>query len=66
MCNRPATVVDHIEPHRGDTGRFWDKANHQPLCKPCHDGAKQSEERTGQVRGCDESGQPLDPGHHWR
>ncbi len=32
-----ATVVDHIKPHRGDMGLFWDRANWQPLCKPCHD-----------------------------
>ena len=33
----PATVVDHIIPHRGDDGLFWDKSNWQPLCKACHD-----------------------------
>jgi 5-methylcytosine-specific restriction protein A len=32
-----ATVVDHIVPHRGDVGLFWDRANWQPLCKRCHD-----------------------------
>ncbi len=32
-----ATVVDHVRPHRGDLALFWDPANHQPLCKPCHD-----------------------------
>ena len=33
----PATVVDHIIPHRGDDKLFWDQANWQPLCKACHD-----------------------------
>ena len=33
----PATVVDHIVPHRGDDMLFWDQANWQPLCKSCHD-----------------------------
>jgi 5-methylcytosine-specific restriction protein A len=33
----PATIVDHIIPHKGDTKLFWDKKNHQPLCKRCHD-----------------------------
>lgn len=33
----PATVVDHIKPHRGDMSLFWSRANWQPLCKPCHD-----------------------------
>jgi 5-methylcytosine-specific restriction protein A len=34
---RAASVVDHIIPHRGDEGLFWDPTNHQPLCKDCHD-----------------------------
>lgn len=33
----PATVVDHIIPHRGDKRLFWDQTNWQPLCKGCHD-----------------------------
>ncbi len=33
----PATVVDHIVPHKGDMGLFWDKNNWQPLCKKHHD-----------------------------
>ena len=33
----PATVVDHIIPHRGDMRLFWDENNWQPLCKACHD-----------------------------
>ncbi len=33
----PATVVDHIVPHRGDQKLFWDESNWQPLCKDCHD-----------------------------
>lgn len=32
-----ATVVDHIIPHKGDQGLFWDVKNWQPLCKQCHD-----------------------------
>ena len=33
----PATVVDHIVPHRGDMLLFWDQENWQALCKECHD-----------------------------
>lgn len=33
----PATVVDHITPHRGNRELFWDRDNWQPLCKSCHD-----------------------------
>lgn len=31
-----AIAVDHIEPHRGDWGKFVDPANHQSLCERCH------------------------------
>jgi 5-methylcytosine-specific restriction enzyme A len=31
-----ATEVDHLIPHRGDQAMFWDVANWNPLCKPCH------------------------------
>lgn len=34
---RPARVVDHVIPHRGDQTLFWDSKNWQPLCKPHHD-----------------------------
>ncbi len=44
-CGRPATLVDHIKPHKGDKRLFWDRANWQPLCAPCHNGWKQSSER---------------------
>jgi 5-methylcytosine-specific restriction protein A len=33
----PATVVDHITPHRGDVRLFWDQTNWQSLTKQCHD-----------------------------
>jgi len=33
----PATVVDHIIPHRGDQKLFWDQTNWEALCKECHD-----------------------------
>lgn len=31
-----ATEVDHIKPHRGDLKLFWQRANWQSLCRPCH------------------------------
>jgi 5-methylcytosine-specific restriction enzyme A len=34
---RPAEVVDHVRPHRGDADLFWGAENHQSLCKRCHD-----------------------------
>ncbi len=33
----PATVVDHVIPHRGDRVLFWDPANWSAKCKACHD-----------------------------
>ncbi|WP_288659528.1 MULTISPECIES: HNH endonuclease [Pseudomonas] len=39
-----ASVVDHKTPHRGDMTLFWDRANWQSLCKPCHDSVKKQEE----------------------
>lgn len=32
----PATVVDHIIPHRGDRELFWRDGNHQSLCESHH------------------------------
>lgn len=60
-----ATVVDHVIPHCGDERLIWDRANWQPLCGPCHNGRKQSEERGGAATGCDAHGMPLDPDHPW-
>jgi len=68
-----ATVVDHIKPHKlgkalesGDAQTikqaqrlFWDSGNWQALCKPCHDRHKAHQERSGQLKGCDAQGNPL-------
>jgi 5-methylcytosine-specific restriction protein A len=32
----PATVVDHITPHKGNNRLFWDEGNWQPLCATHH------------------------------
>lgn len=55
-----ATVVDHVKPHKGDTVLFWDRSNWQSLCKRCHDGWKQREERRGDVSTCDVEGYRTD------
>ena len=70
MCSERGTlalaeVVDHVVPHRGDVAKFWDTGNWQPLCKLCHDGPKQAEERSGRRRGVDADGTPIDPEHLW-
>ena len=40
-----ATVVDHIEPHRGDQALFWRRSNWQALCATHHSKDKQREEQ---------------------
>ena len=61
----PATVVDHITPHKGDEVLFWDSENNwQSLCKHCHDSIKAREE-AGQYVGCDVEGNPIHAAHHW-
>lgn len=52
-----ATVADHIEPHKGDMGKFHGPL--QSLCKPCHDSVKAREEGEHPVVGCDPAGWPL-------
>ena len=33
---RPATVVDHHIPHRGDYATFWDRSNWTAMAAECH------------------------------
>lgn len=56
-----ATEVDHIEAHKGDTRKFFDRRNLQSLCKPDHS-AKTRHEMTGcGYKGSDSQGYPADP-----
>jgi len=34
---KASEVTDHIEPHKGDYGLFWDVNNHAAMCKWHHD-----------------------------
>jgi 5-methylcytosine-specific restriction endonuclease McrA len=43
-----ATIVHHKIPHRGDRLKFWNRANWQAVCQPCHDGPLQAAERRAQ------------------
>lgn len=46
VCGRKGeAVVDHREPHRGNEALFFDPTNLWLLCKACHDGWKQRQER---------------------
>ncbi len=49
----PATLVDHLYPHRRFDGVFWVREWWVSSCAPCHDGFKQRIERSGK-RGLDE------------
>ena len=66
--HRKATVVDHIEPHRGDLDLFWNIDNWQALCQKCHS-AKSGAEKRGRPRKAKPvrygvNGWPTDPDHH--
>lgn len=58
----PATVCDHIEPHKGDLDKFF-TGPFQSLCAPCHDGIKQSIERKGYSSAIGLDGWPTDERH---
>ncbi|WP_407657456.1 HNH endonuclease [Limnobaculum xujianqingii] len=72
----PATVVDHIIPHRMKEATtedemkvaqrlFWSRKNWQGLCKQHHDSTKQRMEKSGKAIGCSVDGLPLDLNSHW-
>lgn len=58
----PATVIDHVKPHKGDLKLFYDANNLQSLCKPHHDGAKQRIERGQKVVEYGLDGYPIEIG----
>lgn len=59
----PATVVDHIKPHKGDFALFWSQDNHQALCARCHNSHKAVEEGSGYSSQVGLDGWPVDPNH---
>jgi 5-methylcytosine-specific restriction protein A len=58
-----ATVVHHVEPHKGDRDLFFAVSNLQSLCSTCHDGIVQIAERHGFSTEVDARGEPVDPRH---
>ena len=40
---KPASLVDHVMPHKGDVELFWDETNWQSLCWKCHGVKSQAE-----------------------
>jgi len=52
LCEQAGRVtasecVDHIVPHKGNLGLFWDEGNWQSLCFECHN-SKTRKEQAGQ------------------
>ena len=65
----PSTEVDHINNDPSDNSHDPDdrsKSNFQALCKPCHSIKTMADLYGRPARmGCDESGNPINPMHHW-
>ncbi|WP_092495908.1 hypothetical protein [Faunimonas pinastri] len=55
----PATVCDHVEPHRGDEGKFW-VGPFQSLCPRHHNRDKQRAEHGREVLTFGADGWPKD------
>lgn len=58
-----ATVVDHVEPHKGDRVLFFDSNNLQSLCKLHHDGEKKQIEMRGYSTRIGLDGWPTHENH---
>lgn len=58
----PATVCDHIEPHKGDWLKFA-RGPFQSLCAEHHNSTKQQQETRGYSRDVGNDGLPLDQNH---
>jgi 5-methylcytosine-specific restriction enzyme A len=57
----PATIADHVEPHKGDIRKFR-TGRLRSLCKPCHD-LKWGDDRRGFSTAVGVDGMPLDERH---
>jgi 5-methylcytosine-specific restriction protein A len=58
----PATVADHIDPHRGDLTKFW-FGQLQSLCAYHHNSVKAQRETRGYSTEIGDDGWPIDPFH---
>ena len=55
----PATIADHIEPHRGDLHKFW-HGDLMSLCATCHSSVKQRMENGKAVVQVGLDGWPIE------
>jgi 5-methylcytosine-specific restriction endonuclease McrA len=58
----PATIVDHVVPHKGDLTLLL-RGELQSLCDNCHSAGKQYEEHHGYRRDVGIDGWPIDERH---
>lgn len=58
----PASVVDHVVPHRGDRELF-ENGELQSLCVKCHDSVKRTIEQRGYSLDIGVNGWPVDHRH---
>jgi 5-methylcytosine-specific restriction protein A len=58
-----ANVVNHLRPHRGDRLLFLNPANLESVCKACHDGEIQQQEKRGHSSRAGADGWPVDKRH---
>lgn len=61
----PATDVDHIIDSREDFSDDNRRENLQSLCHECHSLKTARDMGKSVTLGCDTSGLPVDPDHHW-
>ena len=57
----PATIPDHITPHRGNPALFFDPDNLQSLCSPHHSSTKARIEHGRRINGVGVDGWPAQP-----
>ena len=58
----PATICDHVEPHKGNPEMFW-LGKIQSLCIDHHNGTKQQSEKRGYHTDIGIDGWPKDLNH---
>ena len=68
ICQRQGRVVPAVDvDHKDNDSHNQERSNLWGLCREHHAEKSFSEAngRTWKVKGCNERGEPIDPGHHW-
>ena len=61
---KTAAIVHHKKPHKGNLELFYKPSNLISVCKECHDGPIQSEEKLGFSTEIGDDGWPVDENHY--